>query len=190
MSRKTYVCPQMLRIALSSFHSAQSRKPILLTLGIAATLLPQLSSAQNTVLNFENLPQAPLIAQYATKGVTFNGQMLRDYSQTPGFTRSGHEAVELCFAAEFCSSPLQTDFTAGQSHVKVWVGFSSPMSAATTVALQAFNQNGTLVRQVTAVLGPSNVPIPVQTPLQVNTSSANIRRVLVTFLPTANGPAF
>ncbi|HKV63439.1 MAG TPA: hypothetical protein VJO16_16125 [Candidatus Acidoferrum sp.] len=157
---------------------------------VIALLLPQLSSAQNTVLNFENLPQAPLITQYANKGVTFNGHMLRDYSQTPGFTHSGHEAVELCFAAEFCSSPLQADFTVGQSRVKVWVGFSSPMSAAATVALQAFNQNGTLIRQVTAVLGPSNTPILVRTPLQINTTDANIRRILVTFLPTTNVPAF
>src|SRR5947209_2563622 len=102
MSRETYVCPQILRSVLSCFHSAQRRKGILLALGIAATPLAQLSAAQNVVLDFENLPQAPVIAQYASKGVTFNGQMLRDYSQTPGFTHSGHNAVELCFASEFC----------------------------------------------------------------------------------------
>lgn len=153
-------------------------------------LLPSLCFAQNTVLTFENLPPAPLIAQYSSKGVTFNGHVIRDYSQTPGFTHSGTQAVELCFAAEFCSAPLQADFTKGQSHVKVWVGFSSSTAIANTVALQAFDQNGTLIRQVTATLGPSNAAIPVQTPLVINSAAANIRRVRITFLSTPNDTAF
>jgi hypothetical protein len=146
--------------------------------------------AQNTVLDFENLPQAPLIAQFSSKGVTFNGQAIRGYAQTPGFTHSGTQAVELCFAAEFCSSPLQADFTRAQSHIKVWVGFSSSTTIVNTVALQAFAQNGTLIRQVTASLGPSNAPIPVHTPLEINSATANIRRVIVTLLPTSGGQAF
>lgn len=167
--------------------------PRSLFLGVAALtllLLPSSSFAQNTVLNFENIPQAPLIAQYSNKGVTFNGQLIRDYSQTPGFTHSGNQAVELCFAAELCSSPFQADFTRGQSHVKVWVGFTSSTTIANTVALQAFDKNGTLIRQVTALLGPSNAAIPVQTPLEINSATRKIRRVMITFISTSNGAAF
>src|SRR5438270_6994274 len=148
------------------------------------------SFAQNTVLDFENLPQAPLIAQYSGQGVTFNSQSIRGYSNTPGFTHSGTQAVEICFSVEFCTSPLRADFTQPQSHVKVWVGFATPTTIANTVALQAFAHDGTLIRQVTASLGPSNAAIPVQTPLEINSATANIQRVIVTLLATSSGPAF
>jgi hypothetical protein len=186
------MCPQKTFLHLSSLRSLPFPRSLLL--GVAALtlllILPSSAFAQNTVLTFENIPQAPLIAQYSSKGVTFNGQLIRDYSQTPGFTHSGHQAVELCFAAEFCSSPLQADFTKSQSHVKVWVGFTSSTTIANIVALQAFDQNGTLIRQVTAPLGPSSAAIPVQTPLEINSATHNIRRVMITFLATSNGPAF
>jgi hypothetical protein len=185
------VRPKMFRACLNLARQALACTSLIPKIIAAAALffLPLCCFAQVTVLNFENLSPAPLIAQYSNKGVTFNGQAIRNYSQTPGFTHSGSQGVELCFAAEFCSSPLQADFTKPQSHVKVFVGFSSPMSAAGTVALQAFNQNGGLITQVTANLGPSNAAIPVQTPLQINTATATIRRVLITFLAT-NGEVF
>src|SRR5262249_54279453 len=80
--------------------------------------------------------------------------------------------------------------TQGQSHVKVWVGFSSATTIANTVALQAFDGNGTLIGQATAHLGPSNAAIPVHTPLQFNSAAAKIRSVKITFLAPPNGSAF
>jgi hypothetical protein len=114
-----------------------SRGPIRWPLLALLFLVSSCCFAQNTVLDFENLAPAPLIAQYSSQGVTFNGQAIRAYAQTPGFTHSGTQAVELCFAAEFCTSPLQADFTKAQSHVKVWVGFSASTTVPNTVALQA-----------------------------------------------------
>ena len=73
------------------------------------------------VIDFEGIPQELVFTQFANLGVTFNGPLARDYSGTPGFAHSGTRAVGVCFAQEFCTSPLEVSFTAGQAHVKVFV---------------------------------------------------------------------
>src|SRR5262249_29891752 len=159
--------------------------------GICALLSVYTSIAQAVTLNFEDLqPPITLLNQYGSRGVTFNGPQLRDYSQTPGFAHSGTRAIELCFAIEFCTTPLNVAFTTGQRHVRVWVGATFSLSQATTVVLQARDQNNGLVGQATAVLGPSNSPIPVQTPLAINAPSASIRKLVLMFAAGPTGPAF
>lgn len=153
-------------------------------------LLPSPCFAQNTVLDFENLAQAPLSIQYSGKGVTFNGQMIRGYSQSPGFAHSGSQAVELCFATELCSSPFQAEFTKGQAHVKAWVGFATATPIANTVALKAFDRNGALVGEATAVLGPSSAAIPVRTPLEYDSATGNIQRVMITLVAPPGSTPF
>jgi len=56
------------------------RRPLFWRAAAFALLLLPASSlfAQTTVLDFENLPQAPLIAQYSSQGVTFNGAAIRN----------------------------------------------------------------------------------------------------------------
>jgi hypothetical protein len=132
------------------------RHPAALIAVVALVILgfPSLSPAQ-VVLSFDDVAAGPLSTQYATKGATFNLPMVRNYSQTPGFTHSGAQAVELCFAAEFCKGQLNVGFTTNQTHVMVFVGFTSPLGQASPVLMKALDQNGAVVGQATAVLGPS-----------------------------------
>ena len=120
---------------------------------------PQLSLAQ--VVTFDNLAIGPLLV---SQGAIFNSPSVRDYSATPGFAHSGAKAIELCFALEFCTTPLNVNFTTGQTRVKAFVGFTLPLGQPSTVALRALDQNGVLVAEATAVLGPSSGPIPAQSP--------------------------
>jgi hypothetical protein len=107
----------------------------------------------------------------------------------PGFAHSGTRAVELCFAAEFCTTPLNVSFTAAEKHVKLWAGYSAPLSQSVTVVMQALDQNGTMIGQTSAVLNASNMPIPVQTPLQIDTAEPAIREVTVSLSSGSNAPA-
>jgi hypothetical protein len=158
------------------------RHPAALIAVVALGILgfPSLSPAQ-VVLSFDDVAAGPLSTQYATKGATFNLPMVRNYSQTPGFTHSGAQAVELCFAAEFCKGQLNVGFTTNQTHVMVFVGFTSPLGQASPVLMKALDQNGAVVGQATAVLGPSSIAIPVQVPLEIISSAANIRQIIAGF---------
>src|SRR5712692_1669328 len=144
--------------------------------GFFALCFAASSTAQPTpvVIDFEDLQPVTVLSQYANRGVTFNGPSARDYSQTPGFTHSGTKAIELCFAAEFCTTPLNITFTAGQAHVKLWVGYSAPLPQARTVVLRALDRKSVPVGQASVVLSQSTGPIPVQNPLQINSATANI----------------
>src|SRR4051794_38474056 len=96
---------------------------------LALVCSPNLAQAQ-VDLSFDDVPPGPLSTQYQSRGATFNLPLIRDYSQTPGFTHSGAHAIELCFAIEFCKSTLNVNFTAGQARVKVFVGFTSLIGQA------------------------------------------------------------
>jgi hypothetical protein len=159
--------------------------------GICAVLSAYASTAQAVTLNFEDRqPPITLLNQYSNSGVTFNGPQLLDYSQTPGFAHSGTRAIELCFAIEFCTTPLNVSFTTGQRRVRLWVGTSFPLSQPSTVVLQARDQNNVLVGQASTVLGPSNAAIPVQSPLAINAHSPSIRKLVLMFTAGPTGPAF
>ena len=143
------------------------------------------------VIDFEDLPPGTaVIAQYAAQGVTFNNQRLVSYAQTPGFAHSGTKAIELCFAIEFCSAPLKIDFAGGQAWGRVWVGASFPPQQVLTVIMQAFDQNGAMITQTSAVIAPSAAAVPVQTLLQVTSADANIRQLVVMFAPGPDGQSY
>jgi hypothetical protein len=133
------------------------------------------------LLNFDDRAPGPLSTQYQAQGATFNSPTLRDYADTPGFAHSGTKAVELCFAAEFCKATLNVSFTTPEKHVKLWVGFTSPLAQASPVKLTALNAGGATVASQTVTLGPSNAGIPVQIPLEVTSATANIRQIVVGF---------
>src|SRR5881394_626929 len=105
---------------------------------LAALVLISLGPARaaGAMIGFDDLGlpaggRATVNAQYASQGVSFNDVTAIDYSQQPfgaGFAHSGTVAVEQCFAAEFCSSPVAASFTAGQRSVRVWVGSSYPLA--------------------------------------------------------------
>src|SRR5262245_1048862 len=141
---------------------------------------PQLATAQ-VVLSFDDVPAGLLSSQYSARGATFNFPLVRDYSQTPGLPHSGVQAIELCFAIEFCKSQLDVHFTTGQRHVKLFAGFSSQLEQPSLLRMRALDQNGNVVGESTATLGPSTGPIPVQVPLEVNLPAPRIREIVVGF---------
>lgn len=156
-----------------------------------ALLFPALTRAQApVVIDFEGIQPALVFSQFASQGVTFNGPLARDFSPTPGFAHSGTKAIELCFAQEFCSAPLNINLTAGQAHVKVWVGYTAQLTQPARVTMQALDANGQLVGQASVVLGPSAGPVNVQHPLEVNSTSGNIRQVVVGFAAPSGETAF
>ena len=135
--------------------------------------------AQAVVIDFETVAQGPVTNQYAQFGITFNNLTVLRYPQIPGFTHSGVQAAEACFAQEFCSAPIDMRFTSAQRRVKVWVGLSSTFGS--TVSLRALDANGAQVGQATAVFNTSTGPQLIRTPLEVTLTNASIRRVLVSF---------
>jgi hypothetical protein len=161
--------------------------------GIFPLFFPVSSDAQPApvIIDFEGLPTVTVLNQFANQGVTFNGPLARDYSQMPGFTHSGTKDIELCFATELCTTPLNIGFpTADQTHVKLWVGYSAPLPEARTVVLRALDKNGVLLDQASVVLNPSSAPIPVQAPLEINSAAANIRQLVLTFSANPGQLAF
>lgn len=137
--------------------------------------------AQAVVIDFENVAQGPVTNQYAQFGVIFSNLTALRYPSIPGFPHSGVQAAEACFAAEFCSAPVDMSFTTAQRRVKVWVGLSSPFGASSTVILRALDANGAQVGQATAVFNASTTPQLIRTPLEVSLPNAAIRRAQVSF---------
>jgi hypothetical protein len=151
-----------------------------LTMIILCTVL--CVSAAPTVINFDNLVTGgwgtggpiPVTNQYSAQGVTFNSPKAIDFSKgiaIPGFAHSGTIAIEQCYSAEFCSTPIEMKFNQPQSRVKVWVGIDTRISGKQEVTLRAFNSAGTQIAQDKRTIDPSAGPVPIQTSLQVVSSS-------------------
>jgi len=157
---------------------------------IALTLLavPYSAHAQAPhIIDFENLQPTTVVNQYSTTGVTFNSPALRDFASRPGFAHSGTKAIELCYAVELCTTPLNVNFAAAQTRIKVWIGISYAPSEAKTVILKVLDQNGTVIGQSSALVPASAGPVPVQIPLEYTSASANVRQAVVTFGQNPDG---
>jgi YVTN family beta-propeller protein len=165
---------------------------------IGLTALSVITSAAAVMINFEDLStggsgeggQVLVSRQYADQGITFNDPFALDYSKglpIRDFAHSGTKAIEQCYSKEFCTTPIQMTFTAGQKRVKVWVGYSekNPVNQK-TVILRAFDSAGVQVGQATATFQTSTAPIPIQTPLEVISDSAKIYSVTVNMAHEAN----
>jgi hypothetical protein len=146
--------------------------------------------AQMQVIDFEDLtPGGPgtgasifVNSQYSSVGVQFNNPVALDYSKglaIANFTHSGTKAIEQCYAQEFCSTPITITFTAPQTHVKLWVGFSGSLVEDYPVVMRAFDASGTEVERAETSFPPSNLARPIDTPLEINTPSATIKSVTV-----------
>ena len=152
-----------------------------------------------TVINFDDLVTGglgtggpiPVTNQYASQGVTFNSPVAIDFSKgtaIPGFAHSGTIAIEQCYVAEFCTSPIEIRFSQGQSRVKVWVGYDSTIQEKTPVIMRAFDSSGNQIARAEENLAEQG-PIPINIPLEVSTinqrnpvlTRSNIVRVTVDF---------
>lgn len=179
--------------------------------GLANVPIGEIQTAQQTaasgqtgptVINFDDLVTGglgtggpiPVTNQYAPQGVTFNSPVAIDFSKgtaIPGFAHSGTIAIEQCYAAEFCTSPIEIKFSQGQARVKVWVGYDSTINEKTPVILRAFDSSGKQIAKYSANLAEAG-PIPIQIPLEVSTinqknrllTRSNIVRVTVSFEDT------
>jgi hypothetical protein len=160
----------------------------------------EVSAALDPTIDFEDLSPggpgglAPLAVSqaYANLGVFFNGPVAIDFSRgpsaIPGFAHSGTKAIEACAGrAEFCTTPIDISFAAGQRSVGVWVGYSSRLDETRTVLLQALSEPSVLLAEATATLGPSAGPIPIRMPLRVDVPTGNIRRVIIKFVSAVPG---
>ncbi|HEY3269128.1 MAG TPA: hypothetical protein VGM37_19630 [Armatimonadota bacterium] len=163
-----------------------------------------LSAARGAVITFEDLSPggpggagAPVVVtnQYASLGVTFNFPDAFDYSKglfaIPNFAHSGTVAIEQCYAAEFCTSPISINFTAGQARVKVWVGYSAKLDQSIPVIMRGFDANGTEIVSSTVTLpaNPNN-PTLIRTPLEVGRFAGDIRRVDISFFSSGGNIYF
>ena len=121
-----------------------------------------------------------LNTQYSAKGVTFNGVMAIDYSQSPfpaGFAHSGTVAIEQCFAVEFCMSPVGASFTTGQLHVKAWVGYSFALSSPVVVRMTAFDAGHVSVGTSQVTLPTNAAVTPITRALEVTVANPTIRSI-------------
>lgn len=157
---------------------------------------PAAGQAGPTVINFDNLVTGgwgtggpiPVTNQYSKQGVTFNSPRAIDFSKgiaIPGFAHSGTIAIEQCYSAEFCSTPIEMKFDQPQSRVTVWVGIDSKMSGKQEVTLRAFDSAGNQIAEDKQAIDPSAGPVPIQTSLQVPKQKiltrSNIVRATVSF---------
>lgn len=177
---------------------------IVIIIAVIAELvaLSIIASAAPIVVNFEDRTNGEKIYDvYAQPpynlGIEFiNDPIVRDYSKESnpsrfqGFAYSGSKAIEQCYGDEFCTKPIQMEFTKGQRYVKVWVGYSSYLKKQKTVMLTAFDSAGVQIDQVKTTLEPSDNPIPIQTYLVVKSESANIHSVTANFEPDAYGNSY
>ena len=153
-----------------------------------------------TVINFEDLVTGgwgtggPITVdnQYSAQGVTFNSPRAIDFSKgiaIPGFAHSGTIAIEQCYSAEFCSTPIEMRFSQPQSRVKVWVGIDSRLNEKVEVTLRAFNSAGQQIGQDTRTIDATGGPANIRTSLQVSSSNprqraltrSNIARATVSY---------
>jgi hypothetical protein len=149
---------------------------------LALALIPAGSSA--ATIDFEARTSGEIVNnQYNPQGVTFNGPQAEQYPA--GFAHSGTKGIEVCFAAEFCSAPVQVDFTTGQTQVGLWVGVNYAAPDPQDVRLTAFDSGGNPIGTANATVpaGPS----PIATHLSVTVGSPQI--FSLRFGRTADGNA-
>jgi len=157
-------------------------------IGLAVVLsFTACSASHASVIDFEGIPPAALVFQYNQMGVSFHGATVRSYATTPGFAHSGSQAAELCFAAEFCSSPLAVDFAFAQVQVSVWVGSTYAIPTGRTVVLKAFDANNVEVAQSSLVLPGNGQPTAIMRRIIVSAPSRVIRRVTLSYAAIPGG---
>ena len=97
------------------------------------------------IITFEEMTPnggaVPVLDFYANRGVIFRASAI-DYTKGPpilaNFVHSGTNAIETCFAIEFCTSPIEVTFTQAQAHVSAFAGFDGALGETVTVVMRGF----------------------------------------------------
>src|SRR5262245_1441250 len=108
-------------------------RPLLVSILMIGLAVP--AAFAQRLINFDELTttgpgqggKLAVFSNYAARGVTFNGPVAIDYSKglaIPGFAHSGTIGIEQCYSREFCSTPIQMNFTTAQAQVRMWIGSS------------------------------------------------------------------
>ncbi|HEY3411855.1 MAG TPA: PKD domain-containing protein [Armatimonadota bacterium] len=147
------------------------------------------------VIDFEDLGTGPtsvqVTNQYASLGVIFSNATDINFDtgqiQIPGFAHSGIRAVEPCFAAEFCNSPMSISFTAGQARVKAWVGLDFSSTQSTTIEMAGYDAGGSKVTSTTVTFPAKTSPTLIRTPMEIGRFAADIWRVDIGVAPVGIG---
>jgi hypothetical protein len=161
-----------------------------LILGLA--LAPVALGQEVVLIDFEDIAtrgwgeggQVVLTDQYANRGVTFNSPRVFDYTQgipIPDFVH-GTRAIQHCFAAEFCVTPIVATFSRPMARVRVWVGFARE-NVTTDITFTARDAAGAMIAQLTLTVPESAGPTPVS-PLEIRDPNRGI--VSVEVVPAGN----
>ncbi|NLV27417.1 MAG: hypothetical protein GXY48_09675 [Methanomicrobiales archaeon] len=151
--------------------------------------------SDKNVLDFEDISssgpgegnQQIVSNQYANKGITFPYPypVVLDYSKGnnpskyQGFTHSGTRAIEQCYGKEFCKIPIVLNFTAGQTRVKAWVGYSGNLKSMKNVIMNAYDSSGKQIGQQNAVLQLNAIPTPITIPIEILSDNADISSIIL-----------
>lgn len=145
----------------------------LVVMAIASTALAPARGQSQERIDFEdhqaNTIGTPGIALdpdfYAERGVRFSrGATVLQYDD--GFTSSGSHGLEMCYAAEFCSTPFQIGFDSPQQSVAVSVGYSGELDETASVLIIAYDIDGARLDVDETLIGPGS-PVPIAQQLSV-----------------------
>ncbi|HSM43526.1 MAG TPA: hypothetical protein VK969_00770, partial [Acidimicrobiia bacterium] len=145
----------------------------LLILMIASTAVTPARGQSLEVIDFDDHPANPAGTPgtslepdfYAERGVRFSrGATVLQYDA--GFASSGSNGLEMCYAAEFCSTPFQIRFDSPQQSVTISVGYSGGLEEPVPVLMVAYDTNGEWLDVDRILIGPGS-PVPIAQQLSV-----------------------
>ncbi len=125
-------------------------------------------------------------------GLVFGNATVLDFSDHPGFARSGKNAIEICYGKEFCGGGLTIQFNALQTRVSMWAGFAGLLKQNRMLTLRAFDKAGVLVASKLVPVGPVIMRPPsnytsVRWQLEVKTALPLIDHITAGFTDVASG---
>ena len=153
---------------------------------LVVLLTPPIASGQAVQsIGFDELnanpPGSPGLSldpdHYARLGVHFEGGSPTVLRYDDGFASSPLNGIEMCYSAEFCNAPFNIRFDETQELVAVNVGYSGNLAEVETVALSAFDSDGSSIAFDTVDIGPG--PVPIEHRLVVESATGEIARVIL-----------
>lgn len=157
----------------------------------AATAQRQAEPAQSVTIGFDDHPAnrvgtpaaAGITDFYRQSGLVFDRPVTalvyndRSVPADPGFPRSGSTVITTCYAAEFCSNDIEMRLLWPHERVRLWVGYDGSLRTAATLLLIGLDGEQQPVTRDVVSLGPTEVRLPVDTPVQISDPEGRISSV-------------